>query len=328
MHRILPNLLLAACLTGGAGTASALDTLHAHTLADHTPAQMQDDESSADALVEQGQIAMVSMQFDLAAQRYCQAARMNSAEGHYRLGRLLLQQRGLRRALAQARYLLDRAAELGNDDARLLVSTGTAFAGQEAQRPDCMPERVHVALPPPGWVPPSFEPTAQVISAGEVERYVRQLPLERRVWAQRIQERAPFFGVDPRLALSLVRAESNFDPNALSAAHAQGLMQLIPETAQRFGVTDLHDPGQNIEAGLAYLRWLLHRFDDDVIKTTAAYNAGEGAVERYNGVPPYPETQAYVERILRFYRATLHTTPPAPRLQRAKLGRNRPRQQG
>jgi soluble lytic murein transglycosylase-like protein len=121
--------------------------------------------------------------------------------------------------------------------------------------------------------------------------------------------------------LSIVRAESNFDPRALSTADAQGLMQLIPATAERFGVSDLQDPAQNIEAGLAYLRWLLKRFDHDVIKTTAAYNAGEGAVDRYKGVPPYPETRAYVERILSFYRSATHRAPPKPKSKRVRLSK-------
>ncbi len=192
--------------------------------------------------------------------------------------------------------------------------------------PTCLPESVRVAAQPLGWVPASFDPKAKAISPEEVEKYVSQLNVERRTWAKRVQERAPFFGVDPGLAVSLVRAESNFDPNALSSANAQGLMQLIPETAERFGVNNPLDPAQNIEGGLAYLRWLLKRFDHDVIKTTAAYNAGEGAVDRYEGVPPYPETRAYVERILRFYRAAVHTAPPVPKSQRVKLVNKAPAQ--
>jgi soluble lytic murein transglycosylase-like protein len=127
-----------------------------------------------------------------------------------------------------------------------------------------------------------------------------------------VQERAPHYGVDPRLAVSIVRAESNFNPLAVSPKNAQGLMQLIPATALRFGVRNPLDPQQNIEGGLAYLGWLLQRFDHDVVKASAAYNAGEGAVDRHQGVPPFPETRAYVARILGFYLATRHQPPPPP----------------
>ena len=326
MRRSLPKLLLLACLTGGLATARAEDLQKAPTLADHPPALLDNAQASAAALVERGQMAMFDMNFDLAAQSYCHAAQLGDVEGHYRLGRLLLQQRGLQRALGQARFVLTQAAALGNPEAALLVSSNAAFAGQAAVRPTCLPESVRVAAQPLGWVPASFDPRAKAISPEEVEKYVSQLSVERRTWAKRVQERAPFFGVDPGLAVSLVRAESNFDPNALSSANAQGLMQLIPETAERFGVNNPLDPAQNIEGGLAYLRWLLKRFDHDVIKTTAAYNAGEGAVDRYEGVPPYPETRAYVERILRFYRAAVHTAPPVPKSQRVKLVNKAPAQ--
>ncbi|HEY9095217.1 MAG TPA: lytic transglycosylase domain-containing protein, partial [Hydrogenophaga sp.] len=179
-----------------------------------------------------------------------------------------------------------------------------------ATRPTCMPEQPRQALSSTDWTPESYDPQARPISNMAVERYLKRLDAPRRAWARRVQARAPFHGVDPRLAISVVRAESNFDPQAVSSANAQGLMQLLPETALRFGVNDISDPNQNIEGGLAYLRWLLVRYDHDVLKATAAYNAGEGAVERYKGVPPFPETRAYVERILRFYRASVHATPP------------------
>ena len=328
MRLALPKMLLLACLSGGAAMARAEDPQTAPTLADHPPVSLESTKADASALVDQGLAAMFAMNLDLAAQSYCHAARLGDVEGHYRLGRLLLQQRGLRRALGQARFVLTEAAELGNEEARLLVSTATAFAGQVPIRPNCLPEPVRVAAQPLGWVPASFDPRARAISPEEVNKYVAQLNVERRTWAKRVQERAPFYGVDPGLAVSLVRAESNFNPNALSSANAQGLMQLIPATAERFGVNNPLDPEQNIEGGLAYLRWLLKRFDHDVIKTTAAYNAGEGAVDRYKGVPPYPETQAYVERILRFYRAAVHTAPPAPKVQRVKLNRSATRPRG
>ena len=96
----------------------------------------------------------------------------------------------------------------------------------------------------------------------------------------------------------MIEVESNFDPNALSPKNAQGLMQLIPATAERFGVRDVWDPEQNLRGGMAYLRWLLGEFNGDVRLALAGYNAGEGAVREHGGIPPYPETQDYVTRIM------------------------------
>jgi soluble lytic murein transglycosylase-like protein len=94
-----------------------------------------------------------------------------------------------------------------------------------------------------------------------------------------------------------VHAESAFNPNALSRVGAQGLMQLMPATAERFGVDDPFAPAQNIEGGTRYLAWLLKRFNGDTRLAAAGYNAGEGAVDRFGGVPPYEETQRFVERV-------------------------------
>jgi soluble lytic murein transglycosylase-like protein len=99
------------------------------------------------------------------------------------------------------------------------------------------------------------------------------------------------------LVIAVIQVESNFDPNALSPKNAQGLMQLIPETAERFGVKDVWDPEQNLRGGMAYLRWLLDYFRGDVRLALAGYNAGEGAVERHQGVPPFDETQDYVRKV-------------------------------
>lgn len=104
-------------------------------------------------------------------------------------------------------------------------------------------------------------------------------------------------GVDEALVRAVIHAESAYRVNARSHKGAQGLMQLIPATATRFGVTDAYDPGQNIAGGVQYLAWLLNRFNGDTRLATAGYNAGEGAVDRHGGVPPYAETQVYVERV-------------------------------
>ena len=109
---------------------------------------------------------------------------------------------------------------------------------------------------------------------------------------------APEYRLAPHLVLAVMATESNFDPWAVSPKNAQGLMQLMPDTATRFKVRQIQDPVQNIRGGMAYLRWLLAYFEGDLALVLAAYNAGERAVERYQGVPPYAETRHYVQRIL------------------------------
>jgi cell wall-associated NlpC family hydrolase len=115
-----------------------------------------------------------------------------------------------------------------------------------------------------------------------------------------IVEAAQANNVPPALVKAVVRAESGFDPNAVSRAGAQGLMQLMPTTAAGLGVTDPFDPKQNLMGGAKFLRGLLDRFNGDVSKALAGYNAGPGAVEKYGGIPPYAETQAYVPKVLGF----------------------------
>jgi len=117
--------------------------------------------------------------------------------------------------------------------------------------------------------------------------------------ADLVRKLAPEYSLSPDLVLALIEAESNFNPNAESHRNAQGLMQLIPATARRFGVTDVWDPEQNLRGGMAYLRWLLDHFDGDIRLALAGYNAGEQAVRRHGGVPPYDETRKYVSRIVR-----------------------------
>lgn len=105
------------------------------------------------------------------------------------------------------------------------------------------------------------------------------------------------YGVEEAVVRAIIHAESSFNPMALSHAGAQGLMQLMPATARRFGVTDSYDASQNIKGGVQYLAWLLKRFNGNLTLAAAGYNAGEGAVDRHGGVPPYQETQRYVARV-------------------------------
>ncbi len=116
-------------------------------------------------------------------------------------------------------------------------------------------------------------------------------------YSAEISAAARRFGVEEAIVRAVMHAESAFNPNALSHAGAQGLMQLMPATARRFGVTNAFDPAQNIQGGVEYLAWLLKRFNGDLTLAAAGYNAGEGAVDRHKGVPPYAETRRYVQRV-------------------------------
>jgi len=118
-----------------------------------------------------------------------------------------------------------------------------------------------------------------------------------------IIQTAQRYGVDPALALAVAKAESNFNPFARSPKGAMGVMQLMPETAKSLGVTDPFNPAQNIDGGIRYLRQLLERFNGQVTLAVAAYNAGPNAVARYGGVPPYPETQTFLRRVLSYWQA-------------------------
>lgn len=113
-------------------------------------------------------------------------------------------------------------------------------------------------------------------------------------------------GVDPRFIHAVIWQESKYVVDARSHAGAQGLMQLMPATAERFGCEDRNDPAENIEAGTKYLRWLLKRFSGNVELALAGYNAGEGSVDKYNGIPPYNETRNYVRIISKRYGKTFH----------------------
>ena len=128
----------------------------------------------------------------------------------------------------------------------------------------------------------------------------RSAPRNRRGFDRLIRFAAEKFDVDPALVKAVVAAESNFDQHAISPVGAQGLMQLMPETARAMGVGSPFDAKDNLNGGVRYLRAMLDRFDDTKY-ALAAYNAGPEAVVRHDGIPPYPETREYVKRVLRFY---------------------------
>ena len=147
-------------------------------------------------------------------------------------------------------------------------------------------------------IPPSFLPAKTGRPQGS------PTPLREMITATALRH-----GVDSLLVEAIVAVESNFNPWAISPKGAMGLMQLMPETAQRYAVHDPFDPLQNIAGGTRYLRDLLYRFDGDLPQALAAYNAGETAVVRYRGIPPYPETKDYIQKVLTRSRTRWHALP-------------------
>jgi soluble lytic murein transglycosylase-like protein len=143
-------------------------------------------------------------------------------------------------------------------------------------------------------------PTALQISSPPILRFSAHDSRPNTPYSDLIYKAARRHAVNPHVVAAVIEAESDFQPKAKSRAGACGLMQLLPETARRFGLMkkrDLFNPAKNIEAGVRYLGWLTERFGDDLARVVAAYNAGEGAVDRFGGVPPYEETQSYLRRI-------------------------------
>lgn len=228
---------------------------------------------------------------------YCEAARLGDAQAQYNLGWMYANGRGVDRDDVTAAYFFQAAAEQGLLQARhmLTVVGGPSTVVPECLRPPPVDEsKVDLALPGVNY---------EAIAPRHILKLVKKL--------------APRYQVDTQLALAIIAAESNFDAQAISPKNAQGLMQLIPETSERFNVKNALDPAQNIRGGLSYLRWLLAYFQGNVALVAAAYNAGEGRVERYRGVPPYRETRKYVNRILHAVGDAVHpfdqkVTKPSP----------------
>lgn len=234
---------------------------------------------------------------------YCKAARQGDAEAQFSLGWIHANGRGTPRDDELAAYFFTLAAQQGHQQAAgMLRFVGTP----RPTLPDCMRDTEAEAL--------QKARQAALDSASPERRKVIEL----------LFKLAPNYGIDPDLGLAVIKTESNFNPAAVSPKNAQGLMQLIPETAARFQVTKPFDPEQNIRGGLAYLRWLLAYFKGNVALVAAAYNAGEGAVDRYKGVPPYAETQEYVKRIVGSFKKAEHPydasiAKPSPDLDAMRL---------
>jgi len=246
-----------------------------------------------------------------AARLYCQAARSGNVEAQYNLGLIYADGRGVERDEPVSALFFLLAAQQDHEDARRMLR----LAGEPTV---AVPECIRDSLTVEEAVPDRPQPAIAEAPVFEVEPFVAVTPAQQKA-LEIVNKLAPEYGVVPRLALAVIRAESNFDPAARSPKNAQGLMQLIPETSARFKVARPFDPSENVRGGLAYLRWLLAYFQGDVTLVAAAYNAGEQVVNRYRGIPPYPETRGYVKRVVHFFGRSDHpydtaVTEPSPDL--------------
>jgi hypothetical protein len=216
----------------------------------------------------------------LAMALYCDAGVMGSPEGFFRVGLILAKGPAFLRnpSLANAYFAL--AASLGHRDA---LDHYDESAGSAPLSDDC--DSLGASL---------------LLEHFDLDGYLSALSPAKQKVSDLIRRHAASYDIDVRIALAVALAESNLNAQAVSPKNAQGVMQLIPGTQDRFGVKHPFDAEANIKGGLAYLKWLKKHFDGDWALVAAAYNAGEGAVERHGGVPPFRETKHYVRRVLFF----------------------------
>ncbi|MCK5648110.1 MAG: transglycosylase SLT domain-containing protein [Gammaproteobacteria bacterium] len=210
---------------------------------------------------------------------YCKAAVKGSIDAQRNLAWMFLNARGIEKDEALAVRWFSAAAKSGDQYSRQMLSR--LDENLQTKKTVC------IVLPTPYWETKKCSKSCQ-----KVVKIVNDI--------------APGYNMEPRLVLALIQQESNFNIKARSHKGAIGLMQLMPGTAKRFGVKNIWTPEQNIKGGIHYLVWLLKRYQGNVALTLAGYNAGENAVERYKGIPPYKETQNYVKRIMKVYGKSHH----------------------
>jgi len=239
----------------------------------------------------------------VAAAMYCDAARAGSAEAAFRLGWMYANGRGVAHDDATAAALLDLAIQEGHSYAR---TARERVRHDPGMLPDCM----RPAEPPPEAQQDADESAGSDVAFTGPDPFSDLPPYKQKI-ADLVNRMAPRYGIEPRLALAVIAVESNFDTLARSVKDARGLMQLVPGTAARFNVRNSFDAGENVRGGLSYLRWLLAYYRGRVTLAAAAYNAGEGTVDRYGGVPPYRETRDYVRRVIGLFRSERHPYDPA-----------------
>ena len=295
------QLAIGGLLLGAAGWAAADSTQKLAAL--ESAATLGEPRAQTELAVAYEHAEGVPRDLEKSRALYCQAAKHGFADAQFKLGWLYANGRGVARDDAVAAALFEMAAEQGHEHAAKLLKYFGAHG--DAQLPTCVLPDPPVATEVAGDDEQSLaeqtaadkavepaDPEPDLAPRTEIEKLVYQL--------------APQYSVDPRLAMAVISVESAFNPVAVSPKNAQGLMQLIPETAERFGVRRVFSPAENIKGGLAYLRWLLAFFKGNVALVAAAYNAGERAVERYRGVPPYEETRRYVKKITGLYTKSSH----------------------
>ena len=227
----------------------------------------------------------VAQDIDRAIELYCKAAQTGDSRAQYGLGTIYAQGLAgkINEVLAAAWFKL--AAAQGHVSAKANLSELGVYTASPESHAECITSKnlITQILPDPPLASIAKYQGSNHPNFSRIERLVKKL--------------APHYELNPDVVLAVIAAESNFNPRALSSKNAKGLMQLIPATAARFGVRDIWDPEQNLRGGMAYLRWLLGYFNDDLPLALAAYNAGEQTVDKFGGIPPYPETRSYVRRI-------------------------------
>ncbi|MBC7786608.1 MAG: transglycosylase SLT domain-containing protein [Methylophilaceae bacterium] len=238
-----------------------------------------------------------------AATIYCKAARDGDANAQFALGWMYANGRGVSKDENFAAFLFTKAAEQGHVNAKKsLAGNANQPMGNNvlAIMPPCMlsyplpkiAKKLDTYSSYTEYVEKKIEPQVAFYSKGPIFKLVNRL--------------SPKYQIETDLVMAFIAVESGFNTQATSPKNAQGLMQLIPDTAKRFRVKDAYNPEDNIKGGMAYLQWLLAYFKGDIELVAAAYNSGELTVEKYKGVPPYPETQKYVKRINSLYKKSFH----------------------
>jgi hypothetical protein len=235
----------------------------------------------------------VPRDYTKAADLYCRAAKSGNADAQYALGWMYANGRGVTKDDGVAAQLFAMAGAQGHAHAREMLQY--IHSSSVTPLPSCLlPDK------------PAIEAANDHMQVSDNQGQADETVYFKGPIYDLVYQLAPDYEVDPKLVLAVISVESGFKAHAKSPKNAQGLMQLIPETAQRFRVKNVFDPADNIKGGMAYLRWLLAFFKGNVPLVVAAYNAGERTVEKYRGIPPYPETKDYVRKITKLYRSPTH----------------------
>lgn len=280
MPRFIPRLRpLAACLVLLFGSAAAADA----DIASLEAAAQRGDAAALYSLAEKVRRGdAVPRDIRKSNALYCKAAARGNVDALLELGLIHASGREMLANEGVGALLINMAAERGSERAKELLQY--VSRGTNSTIPACLSEEMAAVAATPAIAVPAARKDIELL----------------------VQQWAPQYAVDPDLVLALIGVESRFDPAAESPKKAQGLMQLIPATAARFGVKNSFNALDNLKGGLAYLRWLMAYFKGDVELVLAAYNAGEETVERYRGIPPYRETRNYVRQITSVYKKASH----------------------